>query len=81
MTTPWYLPKQYPSDWFFDGRKQPDADTIIRENDWTPYNDIQCQMIEMAYVNKQSEAKLDGYTIDLKNMIQYNNTDHQKQRR
>ncbi|CAF1686011.1 unnamed protein product [Rotaria magnacalcarata] len=35
----------------------------------------------MAYVNKQSEAKLDGYTIDLKNMIQYNNTDHQKQRR
>ncbi|CAF3311471.1 unnamed protein product [Rotaria socialis] len=81
MTTPWYMPKKDQPAWFFDGRKQPDADNIIRENDWTPYGDIQCQMIEMAYGNKQPEAKLDGYTIDFENMIQYNNSDHQKQRR
>jgi hypothetical protein len=38
-------------------------------------------MIELAYTKRQSKVELDGYMIDFQDMIQYNTSDPNKQRR
>jgi len=47
---------------------------------WSHYSDVENLIIEEAYSNKQSKAKLDGYYIDFENNVQISNTDENKQR-
>lgn len=79
-TKPWYMPKPEQPTWFFDKRDNTQASNTISEDDWERYDDIQCEIIESAYAANQSEAKIDGYTIDFKNMIQFCTTNPEKRR-
>lgn len=81
MTTPWYMPKRDQATWYYDGRKEPSTDGKMNLEDWIPYDNIRCEMIESAKSNNQSEAKIDGYTIDVNKMVQYNTDEPSKQRR
>jgi len=48
--------------------------------EWKAYSDIENEIIEEAFINNEPQVTLDKYIIDLKNYIQINKLDNQKQR-
>ena len=54
--------------WFHEEKDQQSKEMSIQ---WVKYRDIEMEIIETAYQQKQSEVLLDRYRIDRKKFIQY----------
>ncbi len=48
--------------------------SLTEPDQWSAYSDVETRMIEEAFQKKQTEALLDDYHIDFKQLVQISNT-------
>lgn len=65
-------------EWMWQSNPNPWSESEPAE--WSHYSDVENLIIEEAFSNKQSEAMLDGYHIDLIHKVQIADDDANKQR-
>jgi hypothetical protein len=54
--------------------------SLTEPDEWNTYSDVETRMIEEAFQKKQTEALLDGYHINFKQLVQISNNNMEKQR-
>jgi len=64
--------------WYWKSNKNPWSSSEPEE--WTPYNHVENEIIEEAYLKKQGEAILDNYKLIFKTMIQVHKVYPDRQR-
>jgi hypothetical protein len=54
--------------------------SLTEPDEWSAYSDVETRMIEEAFQKKQTEALLDDYHINFKQLVQISNNNVEKQR-